>query len=144
MDLLSGSAQGLGKRVDPPSGSVICTRIRGLTPRSSQRSGMGWRPLARSRYSIRTLSWDRRPRSRVIRHVLGLGVVGWPARRTPTQTFRRSHKVEPPKFWTPQLLWCRLWSPKVDLLFGSAQGSRRVVQQVYPRIHCVVSSTTSV
>ena len=27
------------------------------------------------------------------------------------------------KFWTLVLLWCRLQNPKVDLLFGSAQGS---------------------
>ena len=27
------------------------------------------------------------------------------------------------QFWTPILLWCRLWSPKVDALFGSSQGS---------------------
>ena len=32
------------------------------------------------------------------------------------------HPWEDPQFWTPRLLWCRFWNPKVDLLFGSAQG----------------------
>ena len=48
-------------------------------------------------------------------------------RQSCSQTPSRIQKVDP-RFWTPILIWCRLWNPKLDLLFGSAQGSGSVPQ----------------
>ena len=45
------------------------------------------------------------------------------SRHSRSQSCGRSKKQHT-KLWTLLFLWCRLQSPKVDVLFGSAQGSR--------------------
>ena len=64
----------------------------------------------------------QRPRNMVVYDILGHAGCISSTVSPPTQTPGRIQKVDPPS-WALILLWCSLQNPKVDLLFGSAQGS---------------------